>query len=218
MKNISIAIDGPAGAGKSTIAKIIAKKLNIDYIDTGAMYRAFTLKLIKNNIDLEDLKTISSVLNNTSIDFNDNHIYLDGSIVDDEIRSNQISNRVSIVAKIEEVRERLVQLQKDIAKNKDIIMDGRDIGTSVLPNSKYKFFLTASVEERALRRFNELKTNSDTVELETIKKEIEKRDEIDKTREISPLIKSHDAIEIDTTNKSINDVVDIILSVVKKDS
>ncbi|AFS78444.1 cytidylate kinase Cmk [Gottschalkia acidurici 9a] len=218
MKNISIAIDGPAGAGKSTIAKIIAKKLNIDYIDTGAMYRAFTLKLIKNNIDLEDFKTISSVLNDTSIDFSDNHIYLDGLVVDDEIRNNQISNKVSIVAKIKEVRERLVQLQKDIAKNKDIIMDGRDIGTSVLPNSKYKFFLNASVEERALRRFNELKANSDTVELETIKKEIEKRDEIDKTREISPLIKSHDAIEIDTTNKSIDDVVDTILSIIKKDN
>ena len=136
MEHFSIAIDGPAGAGKSTVAKLVASKLKIDYIDTGAMYRAFTLKLINNNINFENLESVVEILKATSIDFKDNHIYLDNVIVDEEIRDNEISNNVSQVAKIKEVRERLVELQREIAKNKSTVMDGRDIGSTVIKDAK----------------------------------------------------------------------------------
>lgn len=216
MTHFSIAIDGPAGAGKSTVAKIIADKLNINYIDTGAMYRAFTLKLIKNNVDLEDLESIINVLNDTSIDFRDNHIYLDDKIVDKEIRDNFISNNVSKIAKIKEVRERLVELQRKIAKSSSSIMDGRDIGSTVLKDAKYKFFLTASVDERAKRRHMDLLTRDDSFSLESVKADIESRDKIDSTREISPLVKSEDAVVIDTTDENIDETVDRILSHIKE--
>ncbi|KNF07445.1 cytidylate kinase Cmk [Gottschalkia purinilytica] len=215
MKNFSVAIDGPAGAGKSTIAKIIAEKLNIIYIDTGAMYRAFTLKLVKNNIDFNDIKTIKNTLRDTTIDFKNNHIFLDGIIVDEEIRTNEISSKVSLVAKIKEVREKLVEIQRDIAKNKSIIMDGRDIGTSVLPNAEFKFFITASVEERASRRYKELIDKGISIDFDKLKNDIIKRDRIDSTRSIAPLKKSEDAIEVDTTNKNINEVIELILDKMK---
>ncbi len=216
MNHFSVAIDGPAGAGKSTVAKLIAEKLEIAYIDTGAMYRAFTLKLIDNNIDLKDLKKVIDVLKETSIDFKDNHVYLDGNIVDEEIRDNKISNSVSEVAKIGEVRARLVEVQREIARCKSTVMDGRDIGSNVLKDAKYKFFLIASVEERANRRYKELKLKDDTVSLDSIKNEIEKRDLTDSTRVISPLIKSDDAIEIDSTYENIEQTVDRILKIIEK--
>lgn len=216
MKHFSIAIDGPAGAGKSTVAKIIADKLNINYIDTGAMYRAFTLKLISKNINLDDLECIIHTLNNTSIDFKDNHIFLDGVIVDEEIRDNNISNNVSKIATIKQVRERLVELQRDIAKNSSSIMDGRDIGSTVLKNAEYKFFLTASVEERAHRRHIDLGVDNPDFSLESVKKDIEARDKIDTTREISPLIQSEDAIVIDTTGECIEETVERILKTIKE--
>ena len=203
MSHFSIAIDGPAGAGKSTVAKLIADRLGSDYIDTGAMYRAFTLKLIENDIDLKDLKEVIKVLKTTSIDFKDNHIYLDDKVVDEKIRDNNISRNVSQVAKIKEVRERLVELQRNMAENKSTVMDGRDIGSTVLKDARYKFFLTASVEERASRRYKDLKSLDSSVSLNSIKKEIETRDEIDSTRKISPLIQCDDAIVIDTTNENI---------------
>lgn len=215
MNHFSIAIDGPAGAGKSTIAKLIADKLNVAYVDTGSMYRAFTLKLLDNNIDLKDLKRVIEVLKETSIDFKDNHIYLDGKIVDTEIRDNKISNNVSQVAKIGEVRQRLVEIQREIARNKSTVMDGRDIGSHVLEDAKYKFYLTASVEERANRRYNQIESKDDSISLNLIKKEIEQRDEIDTTRSISPLVKSDDAIEIDSTDESIEETVARILSIVE---
>lgn len=211
MNHFSIAIDGPAGAGKSTVAKLVAAKLKIDYIDTGAMYRAFTLKLINDNIDFNNLEEVVKVLKTTSIDFKDNHIYIDGNIVDEEIRDNVISNNVSEVAKIKEVRERLVELQREIAKNKSTVMDGRDIGSTVLKDAKYKFFITASVDERASRRYKELKSKDNTLSLDSIKDEITKRDTIDSTRKISPLIQCEDAIVIDTTDKNIEDTVKEIL-------
>ncbi len=216
MTKLAIAIDGPAGAGKSTIAKILAEKLNIDYIDTGAMYRAFTYKILSKNIDVKDTEEIIKLLNNTSIDFNNNHIFLDNKIIDKEIRKNIISNNVSSIAKIKEVREKLVEIQKQISMKKSVIMDGRDIGTHVLPKADFKFFITASVIERGKRRFEELKKVNKNVNLEKIIEGIKERDRIDTTRDISPLKKSKDAIEIDTTNMSIEEVVYNILSIINK--
>lgn len=214
MNHFSIAIDGPAGAGKSTVAKIIADRLNIDYIDTGAMYRAFTFKLMKNKVDFTNRESVIKTLQLTSIDFKENHIYLDGNIVDNEIRDNEVSNNVSEIAKIKEVRERLVELQREMAKNKSTVMDGRDIGSNVLKDAKYKFFLIASVDERAARRYMDLKLKDESVTLDSIKRDIETRDKIDSTREISPLVKSEDAIELDTTNDSIEDTVLRILKMI----
>ena len=215
MNHYSIAIDGTAGAGKSTVAKLIAKKLNIDYIDTGAMYRAFTFKLINNKVDLNDIEKVIEILKTTSIDFKDNHIYLDHTIVDEEIRENNISNNVSKIATIKEVRERLVELQREIASNKSTVMDGRDIGSTVLKNAKYKLFLTASVNERASRRYEELKLKDSTISLDSVKEDIIKRDTMDSTREISPLVKCYDAIEIDTTDENIDETVERILEIIK---
>lgn len=214
MNHFSIAIDGPAGAGKSTVAKLIADRLDIDYIDTGAMYRAFTLKLVKNNIDLKNLEEVIEISKTTDIDFKDNNIYLDGNIVDEEIRDNNISNNVSEVAKIKEVREKLVELQRNMAKNKSIVMDGRDIGSTVLTDAKYKFFLTASVEERAFRRYQDLKSSDNTVSLDSIKDEIETRDKIDSTRKVSPLVQCEDAIVINTTDEDVNETVERTLKII----
>ncbi|MBS4539941.1 (d)CMP kinase [Clostridium sp. D2Q-11] len=215
MSNLVIAVDGPAGAGKSTIAKLIASKLNIIYIDTGAMYRALTYKLINENIDLKDISKIIDVLKDTEIDFKNNHIYLDGKIVDDKIRTNDISNNVSIVARIKEVREKLVNIQRKISKNNDVIMDGRDIASHVLPDANLKFYINATPKERGKRRYEEIIKRDPSVSLSDIIQEVKVRDEIDSTREISPLIKTKDAIEIDTTDKSIEEVVQVLLDYIK---
>jgi len=215
-KIISIAIDGPAGSGKSTISKFISKKLNIEYIDTGAMYRAFTLKILNKRISLDDTKKIVSEINNTIIDFKDNHIYLDGEIVDKQIRENIINQNVSYIAKIKEVRYRMVELQREIAKNKSIVMDGRDIGTVVLPNATYKFFIIASIDERAKRRYKDLTSENETnITLEQVKKELKMRDEIDSSREVAPLVKAKNAIEVDTTEKNIEESVNTILEIIQ---
>lgn len=216
MRNLTIAIDGPAGSGKSTISKKIAKELNITYIDTGAMYRALTLKIMKNKIDIHNKDEIIRILDNTDIDFKDNHIFLDGQIVDEEIRKNEVSTNVSNVAKIQEVREKLVEIQRNIAKNKDVIMDGRDIGSFVLPDANFKFYLTASIEERGKRRFKELSEKGHKVNLEDIIEEIKERDRIDSTRKFAPLVKCQDAYEIDTTNRTIDEVVTQILGIIKR--
>ena len=212
MKNIIIAVDGPAGAGKSTIAKIIAKKLNINYIDTGAMYRAVTLKCLQNNIDIKDEQAVIEMAKKTSIDFRDNNIYLDSKIVNDEIRTVEVSQNVSDVAKIKEVRYLMVDVQRNIGKVSSVILDGRDIGSYVFPNADYKFFLVATPEERGKRRYKELVNKGYDVNLEEIISDIIKRDEIDSNREFAPLVKADDAIEIDTTGKSINEVVQSVLS------
>lgn len=211
MSNLVIAVDGPAGAGKSTIAKMIAKKLNIIYIDTGAMYRALTYKIIKDKINTKDISKIIEVLRDTEIDFKNNHIFLDGEIVDAEIRTNEINKNVSLIAKIKEVREKLVDIQRKIAKDNNVIMDGRDIGSYVLPNATFKFYITASPEERGRRRYEELIEKDGEISLYDIIEEVKKRDRIDSTRDISPLVKTKDAIEIDTTDKNINEVVEIVL-------
>lgn len=214
MKNLVIAIDGPSGAGKSTIAKLISKKLNVIYIDTGAMYRAVTYKILKNNIELFNIAEIKKLLINTNIDFKDNHIYLDDKMVDDEIRKNIINKNVSNVAKIKEVRLKLVDIQRNIAKNKNVIMDGRDIASHVLKDANFKFYINATPEERGIRRYKELINTN--ISLDDVISDMKQRDKIDSTRKISPLIKTDDAIEIDTTNKDINEVVEIIISYIQR--
>ena len=215
MNNLVIAIDGPAGAGKSTIAKIIAKKLDINYIDTGAMYRAVTLKCIQNNINIEDESSVIELAKQTEIDFKDNNIYLDGQIVNEEIRSIEVTNNVSNVAKIKEVRYLMVDVQREIGKRNSVILDGRDIGSYVFPNANYKFFLIATPQERGARRYKELVEKGVEVKLQDVIDDIIKRDEIDSNREFAPLVKAKDAIEIDTTGKSIDEVVASVLDKIK---
>ncbi len=212
MSNLVIAVDGPAGAGKSTIAKLIADKLNINYIDTGAMYRAVTYKCLQNNIDINNEEEVINIAKECDIDFKDNNIYLNGNILKDEIRTMEVSNNVSNVAKIKEVRYLMVDIQRNIGKMSSVILDGRDIGSYVFPNADYKFFLVATPEERGNRRYKELINKGYDVNLEEIIKDIIKRDEIDSNREFAPLVKAEDAIEIDTTGKNIDEVVNSVLS------
>lgn len=215
-RNYSIAIDGPAGAGKSTVAKIVASKLNFEYIDTGAMYRAYTLKVLQNNLDPKEQDEVNSLLDSTDIGFANNHIYLDDRLVDDEIRDNRISDNVSYIASSKKVRERMVSLQQEMASKKSVVMDGRDITTVVLPNADFKFFVTASVEERGRRRYLELINKGvDNITLDGIIEDIRKRDNIDSTREESPLTRTEDSILVDTTDLSIEETVDLIINLVK---
>lgn len=212
MKNLVIAVDGPAGAGKSTIAKIIAEKLNINYIDTGAMYRAVTYKCLQNKIDINNENEVIKIAKDTQIDFKDNNIYMDGNLLQEEIRTMEVSNNVSNVAKIKDVRYLMVYVQREIGEKNSVILDGRDIGSYVFPNADYKFFLVATPEERGNRRYKELVNKGYEVKLDEIINDIIKRDEIDSNREFAPLVKAEDAIEIDTTGKDINEVVESVLS------
>lgn len=216
MSLIQIAIDGPAGSGKSTIAKEVAKVLDIQYLDTGAMYRAITLKLINKSIAFDNVNEISNILTNTNISFDKKRVLLDGEDVTDEIRMPKIDENVSKVASLKTVRVELVRLQQNIAKSKSIILDGRDIGTVVLTDAEFKFFLTASVDERANRRYKELVSKGVDVELESLKNEIVSRDKQDTERVESPLLQADDALLIDTTGLSIEGVVNEILKQVKK--
>jgi len=215
MTYIKIAIDGPAGAGKSTIAKKIAERLNLTYIDTGAMYRALTYKSLINNVDIHNETEIIRLAKESKVKFVQQNIYLDDNLVNEEIRSIEVSKNVSHIAKIKEVRQILVDLQRKIALNQDVIMDGRDIGTHVLPNANIKIFLTASVEERASRRYTELKAKGSNVDLDEIKKDIINRDRIDSERKYAPLVKAKDAVIIDTTGLSIDDVIENIISLIE---
>ena len=214
--NWQIAIDGPAAAGKSTIAKILAKNLGFEYLDTGAMYRAATVKALRLGIDINDESQYDFILS-TNIDFINGEIYLDGENVNEEIRTLEVSNNVSVVCKWKIVRDRMVELQQEVAKSKNIIMDGRDIGTVVLPNANLKIFMIASAEERARRRLKEreLKGNNTQTLEETIQ-EICERDRKDSTREINPLRKAEDAVEIDSSHLSIDEVVNMITQLVRE--
>ncbi|MBU8879115.1 (d)CMP kinase [Bacillus sp. FJAT-29790] len=214
-KRISIAIDGPAAAGKSTVAKIVAEKFSYIYIDTGAMYRALTFKAISKKINLEDEAELMTILNHTSIKLLPGEagqlIYLDGHDVTNEIRSAEVTNSVSIVAKHKQVREEMVARQRSFAENGGVVMDGRDIGTHVLPNAEVKIFLLASVEERAARRHTENLQKGFPSDLVKLKEEISLRDKLDSEREVAPLKKAEDAFEMDTTSLSIEQVVEKIM-------
>lgn len=215
---MKIAIDGPAAAGKSTIAKTIANEIGILYIDTGAMYRAFTYNVIKNNIGIDEQQAIDDLLENTVIDFKDSQILLNGEQVENRIRSNEVNKLVSEVSAIPKVREKLVEIQREIAAEKSCILDGRDIGTVVFPDADVKIFLTASDEIRALRRLEEMKKNGIESDFDAIIKNIKSRDLQDSTRKTSPLKQAPDAIVIDTGNKSIREISDIIISIIKEKS
>lgn len=208
-----IAIDGPAGSGKSTISKLIAENLGITYLDTGAMYRLFTLKLLKEKVLLTDKDKINKFLENLDFDITNDRFYLDGEDVSEEIRKTDISENVSKVAAIKEVREKMVDLQRKFSKSQDVIMDGRDIGTVVFPNADIKIFLVADLKERAERRYKEIIEKGQKVSFDEIYENIVNRDNLDSTREITPLRKAEDAIEIDTTGKSIEKVKNEILEI-----
>ncbi|PID16650.1 cytidylate kinase [Sporosarcina sp. P34] len=215
-----IAIDGPAAAGKSTIAKLVAKKLGYTYIDTGAMYRAITYKVLQNNIDLHNEEDISKLIAQTEIELQpDEHVQkvlLDGIEVTDAIRSHEVTTNVSAIAALTTVRELLVAKQQSLAAESSVVMDGRDIGTAVLPEAELKIFMTASVEERAQRRLLEEQKRGMKSDYETLKREISERDQADSEREISPLKKAEDAITIDTTGKTIEEVTNSIVECAEK--
>lgn len=219
MTNFQVAIDGPASAGKSTIAKILATKLNYVYVDTGAMYRTITLAAKKNGIAYNDEEKIKNLLSQTEIRFEPStpvqRVFLNDTDVTEEIRSAEVTNNVSVVASFADVRSNLVNRQREIANNNSVIMDGRDIGTTVLPEADVKIFLVASVDERAKRRYKENVAKGMTTDLETLKREIEARDYKDSHRQISPLTQAKDAILVDTTGQSIDDVVAKIANIIE---
>ena len=209
---IRIAIDGPGGAGKSTIAKQVARALDIDYIDTGAMYRAVGYKLIRDNVDMYDEDALLAMLEATDIDFSGGKTILDGEDISDRIRTQEISRKASALAP---VRAKLVELQKKMGSTKSVIMDGRDIGTVVLKDAELKIYLTASAEERAERRYKELLLKGEDISYEKVLADMQERDYNDMHREITPLRKADDAIELDTTGMSIDEVTEYILRKVK---
>lgn len=210
-----IAIDGPAGSGKSTISKEISEELGITYLDTGAMYRLFTLKVLKEGISFNESEKIKELLENLNINIENDRFYLDGEDVTEKIRTYQVSDNVSKIAALKEVREKMVLLQREFSKSKDVILDGRDIGTVVFPDADVKIFLVAEPMERAKRRYRELKEKGEDVSLDEIFKNIMERDKIDSNRDTAPLRKAADAVEIDTTKMDIKDVKKEILTVYK---
>lgn len=217
-KQFAIAIDGPAAAGKSTVAKLVASKLTYVYIDTGAMYRALTLSALRSNLDVKNEKEIYNLLSKITIDLEQSDqgqkVLLNDEDVSLEIRTKEVTNNVSYVAEHVTVRHEMVNRQQKLAAKRGVVMDGRDIGTHVIPDAEVKVFLIASVEERAERRHKENIEKGFTSDLDQLKDEIRKRDKIDSEREYAPLIKAEDATEIDTTSLSIEEVADEILKMV----
>ena len=216
----SVAIDGPAGAGKSTIAKLISKEMGYIYVDTGAMYRAMAVYFTKNNIDPDDENAINAAVDNVDISIEyqngEQQVILNGENVTGLLRTEETGNMASRTSKYKEVRSKLVELQRQLAKTSDVVMDGRDIGTVILPHADLKIYQIASVETRAKRRYLENKERGLEADLETIKKEIEQRDYQDMHRAISPLKKADDAIELDTSNMTLEEVVDQVLTLINK--
>jgi len=220
-----IAIDGPAAVGKSTMGKLIARELGFLYIDTGAIYRAITWKVLKNNININDEEMISHLvsdirlnierINNKSL--NDYyHIFVDGEDITEEIRNPRIDQNVSQIARLPKVRKQLICLQRELAEKGNIVMEGRDIGSVILPQADIKFYFTASEEERIKRRYKELIKKGYNIDYELVKKQIIQRDKIDSKRKYAPLIKAKDAILIDSTKKNIEEVKDKILKIIRK--
>ena len=217
---MNIAIDGPAGAGKSTIARLAAKELDFIYVDTGAMYRAIALFLLDSHVDLEDEKAIAETLPAVNINIlytgGVQHVFLNLQDVSAEIRSEKVGNAASKTSRLQCVRDKQLSLQREIAAKNDVIMDGRDIGTNILPNAELKIYLTASSDVRAKRRFDELKASGEWPDYEKIKKDIESRDYADMNREIAPLKQAEDAVLVDSSDMSISEVVDMIVGLAKE--
>lgn len=215
-----IAVDGPAGSGKSTVAKILAEKLSFLYIDTGAMYRALTFKALKEKIDLNNKKAIIDLSNNTRIELkradNSLKVYLDSEDVTSQIRTQEVTRNVKPIASIEEVRHNMVKLQRALGMSRNgSVLEGRDIGTVVFPDAKYKFYLDATVEVRAERRFKELKEKGIATSLQEVKNDVVVRDKSDMIRKVGPLKKADDAVLVDTTGLTIDEVVNKLLELVR---
>lgn len=212
----NVAIDGPAGAGKSTIAKLVAKEKGYIYVDTGAMYRGLAIHFLNKGVNPDDREAVAEACRDAevSIGYEDGvqQIYLNGENVTSMLRTEEVGNMASRTSVIPQVREKLLELQRSLAREKDVIMDGRDIGTNILPDADVKIYLTASVETRAMRRYTELKEKGESCNLEEIARDISERDERDMTREIAPLKKAEDAILVDSSDMTIPEVVAEICS------
>ncbi|MBC8256323.1 MAG: (d)CMP kinase [Candidatus Marinimicrobia bacterium] len=214
-----IAIDGPAGSGKSTTAKFVAEKLGFIHINTGAMYRGIALKCIQEDVNIENVSQLNNLLTHTEFEFSresGSALFMDGVDISTEITSVQVTDFVSQVSAISEVREKLVQYQRDMAEGIDVVLEGRDIGTVVFPNAEHKYYLVADINERANRRKKEMEAKGEVVTLEEIAFEMKERDRKDSTRKHSPLKKAEDAVEIDTTGLSIEEQVNRIVEIVNK--
>ena len=217
---INITLDGPGGSGKTTLAKEIAKKLSIAYLDTGAMYRGVAYYMMSKNIDVQDVETVKANLNSFTLEVvrekDEQKILINGEDVSGLIRTQEISFTASTVSKIPEVRLKLVEMQRAIAKSSSCVIDGRDIGSYVLPDAEYKFYLTADIDERAKRRYLEQKAKNMEVTLEQVKREMIARDEQDSKRAFAPLVVPQGAFVIDTTNMTLDEVLNLILERIKK--
>jgi cytidylate kinase len=207
-----IAIDGPSGAGKSTIAKALSEKLGIDYIDTGAMYRAIALQILSDNIDIKDDAMVEAMLSDVSVDQIEGRTILNGVDVSGKIRTPEVTQMASDSSALPKIREKLVALQRQMGERKSVVMDGRDIGSNVFPNADYKFYITASPEVRAKRRYDEFLAKGVSTSLDEVLKDIEERDYNDSHRALNPLKKTEDAIEIITDDLGINEVLEEVLS------
>ena len=218
-KHFNIALDGPSGAGKSTVAKALAKRLDIIYLDTGAMYRSLAYVAVKQGIDVNDEAAVRPMLDNLDMKIitgDSQQIIVNGENVTPFIREHYVSKAASDISALPAVRIKLVELQREIAKNDCVVLDGRDIGTYVLPDAKYKFFITATPEVRAKRRFEELKAKGDAPSYEKVLEDIKVRDYNDSHRAFAPLKQADDAVLVDTTNMSIDEVIDFVLNKMEK--
>ena len=218
-KNLIIAIDGPAGSGKSTTSRLVAKKLGISYLDTGSMYRATTIYFLDNDYSIysDDIKKImDSVIIDISDSTDNQSVLLNGNDVTNRLRDHEISSLVSKISSNKFIRKRMVAIQREISRNKSIVVDGRDIGTVVFPDADYKFFITATIKQRTLRRYQELILKKKNIKLTLIEKEIRERDHLDSSRKNSPLKKAEDAVIIDTTCLNIDEQVNMILKIINK--
>lgn len=215
----NIAIDGPAGAGKSTIAKLVAKELGFIYVDTGAMYRGLAVHFLKKGIVPGEVEKIEAACEDAKVEIGYENgvqqVYLNGENITSQLREEAVGNMASVSSAVPAVRAKLLDLQRNLAKEKDVVMDGRDIGTNVLPNADVKVYLTASVECRAMRRFKELEEKGEACDFEQIRQDIQERDERDMTREIAPLKQAEDATLIDSSEMGIDDVVKAIIALTK---